>query len=591
VAADGRYFLEVSPCCTPGGGPGGSGYVYVVSFAAFATDETEPNDSLADANLVQVGDSFSAIVASDGDVDYIAVDVSEQGTLRVDLDFLPNGFPALLKLYDADGTTLLDSVDTLNEGPWLVDAFLTTSGRYYASVENGHPSAPTEGLDYYELSIGFLPSGPGDPTTHVASGLGYPLEVVPDWSGNLLVVDYDSARVLRVGGDGSVSVHTAFSQFLLYGLAVDGFEDILVSGYDYVTEKAGIWRLGPGGTRTWFTANTTGTIVYATLAVGPDGDVWAYACAPFSCPALAHFDPLGNLMDLHSLPDDVADMAFSPAGDLHFSNGYGDVYRFQGVVAQRVIQSTPYLEGMAFDEDGYLYLANGYLERIALYSPSYVLQDSAFATTSLAGPIYLSFLRGTDGAMTSRLFATSGGQVDASLAGTMVEVNPTGVRAAGWSVGAQLLRIANTGLPSGLVGTEYADTLTLLNPPSGTVTWDLLDGALPPGLELGATSGVISGIPTEDGSYEFVVRATAGERRGFARFALTIGEPAITVTDAVDAVLGVEGALTADGERFLDIHGNQNGLYDIGDLRAYLRAEGVLTAPPVVAAAANGKEP
>jgi hypothetical protein len=44
---------------------------------------------------------------------------------------------------------------------------------------------------------------------------------------------------------------------------------------------------------------------------------------------------------------------------LHFSNLFGDVYKLVGGAPVRVIQRSGFSEGLAFDVDGYLYLADG----------------------------------------------------------------------------------------------------------------------------------------------------------------------------------------------------------------------------------------
>ncbi|MCL1875979.1 MAG: putative Ig domain-containing protein [Synergistaceae bacterium] len=66
--------------------------------------------------------------------------------------------------------------------------------------------------------------------------------------------------------------------------------------------------------------------------------------------------------------------------------------------------------------------------------------------------------------------------------------------------------VTKTSLPAGTVGVFYTQTLTA----SGTtpITWSISSGSLPPGLNLNATTGVISGTPTKAGAYNFTVKAT-----------------------------------------------------------------------------------
>jgi hypothetical protein len=65
--------------------------------------------------------------------------------------------------------------------------------------------------------------------------------------------------------------------------------------------------------------------------------------------------------------------------------------------------------------------------------------------------------------------------------------------------------ITTTSLPSGIVGTAYDQTLQAT---SGTspYTWSIVSGSTPPGLSLDASTGAITGTPTQPGSYSFTVQ-------------------------------------------------------------------------------------
>jgi len=76
-----------------------------------------------------------------------------------------------------------------------------------------------------------------------------------------------------------------------------------------------------------------------------------------------------------------------------------------------------------------------------------------------------------------------------------------------------VITIAPTSLPTGVVGVAYSQTFTAGNgaAPDTTFTFDISNGALPPGLTL-STAGVLSGTPLAsgtNGSYTFTVRARA----------------------------------------------------------------------------------
>ena len=94
------------------------------------------------------------------------------------------------------------------------------------------------------------------------------------------------------------------------------------------------------------------------------------------------------------------------------------------------------------------------------------------------------------------------------------------------------LAIVNPSVKPATVGQSYTDTLAAkqvvtLNPPTGPdvqATWTLESGALPPGVTLSA-AGVLSGTPTSEGSYGFVVRAQSGNPIDTKTYTLSVRQP------------------------------------------------------------------
>jgi len=123
---------------------------------------------------------------------------------------------------------------------------------------------------------------------------------------------------------------------------------------------------------------------------------------------------------------------------------------------------------------------------------------------------------------------------------------------------------------------NYADTLVATGG-LGSYTWSLVGGALPAGLNLDGPSGVISGTALEDGSFEVIVAAVSGALSARDTLGLSVRRPALALTDVVEHLLGAATSLTPDEERFLDLIGNNNSRFDIGDFRAYLQESGILT--------------
>lgn len=63
-------------------------------------------------------------------------------------------------------------------------------------------------------------------------------------------------------------------------------------------------------------------------------------------------------------------------------------------------------------------------------------------------------------------------------------------------------------LPNAVVGTMYSQKLHVnVDQPVEPITWSIIAGSLPPGLTLNASTGVISGIPSTDGPFNFTVEA------------------------------------------------------------------------------------
>ena len=85
-------------------------------------------------------------------------------------------------------------------------------------------------------------------------------------------------------------------------------------------------------------------------------------------------------------------------------------------------------------------------------------------------------------------------------------------------------------LPNATSGVAYSQTLTATNT-TGAVAWNISVGALPTGLSLNPTTGVLDGTPTVFGSFNFTAQATdAGGCIGTRAYALTINPACGTIT-------------------------------------------------------------
>ncbi len=108
--------------------------------------------------------------------------------------------------------------------------------------------------------------------------------------------------------------------------------------------------------------------------------------------------------------------------------------------------------------------------------------------------------------------------------------------------------ITTTALPSGTVGSAYAQTLAVTGFPAPT--FSVAAGSLPAGLSLDATTGAITGTPTSVGASSFAVSASNTAGTAARRFLIRVaaapaaitpahgtdaGGTATTITDAVPA--------------------------------------------------------
>jgi len=111
------------------------------------------------------------------------------------------------------------------------------------------------------------------------------------------------------------------------------------------------------------------------------------------------------------------------------------------------------------------------------------------------------------------------------------------------------LHITTDSLPEGNINTSYNATLFA----SGGVlpyTWSIISGNLPPGLTLNS-NGVISGTPTQSGTYTFTIKVTDSSnpvKTATKEFSITVNEQTqpltITTEGLPDGIVGTEYSAT-----------------------------------------------
>jgi M6 family metalloprotease-like protein/uncharacterized repeat protein (TIGR02543 family) len=190
--------------------------------------------------------------------------------------------------------------------------------------------------------------------------------------------------------------------------------------------------------------------------------------------------------------------------------------------------------------------------------------------------------------------ATSGSFIADSTAVTLTAVADAGYIFAGWTGDTTTLNTvlmlsmvrpytvtANFGtalsitstdtLPAASMGTAYVYTLHASGG-TGAYTWQLV-GAAPPTLALSA-SGMLTGTPSQLGTFSFQAMVTSGALTQTHTFTVTTTAPALTTAAVVAKLLTGSGPLTPGEVTYLDLIGNQNGQFDVGDFLAWVDLTG-----------------
>ena len=473
--------------------------------------EHEPNDSASAANVITFGDTVTGVIGTSDDWDYFAVDIP--ANTKVQLIIVRHTFNRMYGIVDPNGVSR--GKDGGSDSPDTLNFLTTTAGRHFVYITDyGYGS----GADHqYAVRIGayVAPSpGLGDPVTQVASGLGMVDGMTPGVTGEMFVLDNSGTggdRLQRIASDGNATVLATGLDVALGAMAVDGFGDLLVSTHD---GGGTVWRFSPTGVRTRF--NSKPSIAHYALtgiAVGPDGDVWMADPSGPDWSRIWRFDPLGNVRDtIHIDVGRVFQLVFSPAGELHFPVQFGgSVYKLANGRPQLVIESVnPPNPSSSQYNPGWSHLV---FDRDGYI---YALDNRTDAVV-LFDPSY-------------RLIASPFAWV---------------LDLPGWSTARVLGGLAFARDASGSMTTR------LLVPRSG--------------------EGYRDGAPfTGGGLYELARSAVRAPGWPLGRQGQTV---TVSTADVASALLGGD-SLTPDVAQYLDSQGNHNGVLDVGDLRAYLRARG-----------------
>jgi M6 family metalloprotease-like protein len=138
-----------------------------------------------------------------------------------------------------------------------------------------------------------------------------------------------------------------------------------------------------------------------------------------------------------------------------------------------------------------------------------------------------------------------------------------------------LLAFVDSSLAPGTMGASYSSQVRVTGGAgSGTYGVSLVGGSVPAGISFNLTAegAELVGVPEETGRFPISVRVTSGNLATTHDFQLEVDAPALAVSRLVDQLLEGSELLTADEVRYLDLLGNRNDGFDVGDFLAWLDA-------------------
>ncbi len=113
--------------------------------------------------------------------------------------------------------------------------------------------------------------------------------------------------------------------------------------------------------------------------------------------------------------------------------------------------------------------------------------------------------------------------------------------------------------------------------------WELIGGSLPLGMSL-TTEGLIWGQLREPGDFTIDVRVTSATVSDSVSLTLHVVEPTLALDSVVNHLLEISTPLTDADLRYLDLQGNNNEQFDLGDFVAWMESTGGAVSAAEVAA-------
>ena len=152
----------------------------------------------------------------------------------------------------------------------------------------------------------------------------------------------------------------------------------------------------------------------------------------------------------------------------------------------------------------------------------------------------------------------------------------------------------DSALTPGIMGANYSAGIRASGGVgSGTYVVQMVAGSLPAGLEFRPTvdGGEVVGVPQETGLFDVSLSISSGNLSATQDFQLRVDAPVLEVDRLVDQLLDGVQLLTPDELRYLDLLGNRNDGFDVGDFLAWIDAGNGDTADAMTLLRTSGKSP
>lgn len=570
--------------------------------------ESEPNDSVAQATSLALGDQGTGTIGVPGDVDTWAVDLTAGQFFSVDVDANQVGSPLdpALALIAPNGRTFLAFNDDFDGLDSRISFRIQESGRYFVQVRAfggliGNPDLR------YAVNFGTVncaavgterePNGTAANATPLAlggTGSGElcsqdqnPLGDVDYWAftvqaGTTVELDVDAASLNPVvdpflslyGSDGTTllafnddtdgsdsRLQFTFATAGTYFAAVSSVSDPGGNPFPYQLHLRTIAG-GPGDPITLRASNLGRPV---GLVAGQNGDLYT---GDLIGSRILRITAQGTVTTFASGIDEPEGLAFDASGNLLVASLLGTVYRItpQGEVTPFITDAAaPFWIAVA--PDGRIWLTNIADRSLRRYSAAGRF-ETRFDLTGIGGfgpgPLAIG--------PTGEPFVSNGNEIWKLVNGQPQRVLSD--QAVLWVFAFDNAGNIYAPAPSaGVIKLFDASGRALANP--FAVSPDAPQALAFGRDQNGATVARLFATDPLTG------RVIEMNPQGIAHPGLPLGfvQPGFTLDAAVAGLLGGEGLSPADAQ-LLDALGNHNGRYDVGDLQSYLATVGNLPATP-----------